>query len=143
MSHFAAIGSVVARYAAPHVNAVHINAVKDSADLARRLDRLRRLAWLLNGAFRLPGIRTRFGVDTLLDLVPGGGDAVQLSLSLYIVWEAWRLGVSRSVLRRMMLNVAIEASIGLVPVAGDLFDTVFKADLRNMALIDAELRRRA
>lgn len=122
---------------------MHIDGVKDSADLARRLDRLRRLAWLLNGAFRLPGIRTRFGVDTLLDLVPGGGDAVQLALSLYIVWEAWRLGVSRSILRRMMLNVAIEASIGLVPIAGDVFDTVFKADLRNMALIDAELRRRA
>jgi len=110
--------------------------------VAERVARLRRLAWWLNGAFRLPGIRTRFGVDTFLNLVPGGGDAVQAALSLYIVWEARRLGVRPAILKRMLGNVAIEAVVGVVPILGDLFDTVFKADLRNIALMEAELGRR-
>ena len=66
------------------------------AELHRRLERLHRLAWWLNSAAKLPGIRTRIGLDTLLGLVPGGGDLVGAGLSLYIVWEGHRLGVDRA-----------------------------------------------
>ncbi|WP_029605746.1 DUF4112 domain-containing protein [Kozakia baliensis] len=111
----------------------------EMAAFRRRLERIRKLAWWLNGAFRIPGIRTRFGLDTFLTLIPGGGDAVQAIISLYIVWEAHRMGVPKSIIRKMLVNVGIEAAVGVVPIAGDLFDTVFKADLRNIALIDTYL----
>lgn len=110
--------------------------------LRRRLKKLRRLAWMLNGAFRIPGIRFRFGLDTFLMALPGGGDAIQALLSLYIVWEARRMGIATPVLGQMLRNVAIEAGVGLLPVLGDVFGTVFKADLRNIALIEDWLRTR-
>lgn len=108
-------------------------------ELRRRLDRIRRLAWLLNSAARIPGLRLRAGLDTVLGLLPGGGALIGTVLSLYIVWEGRRMGVDRQTVQRMLGNVAIEAVVGLVPLAGDLFDTVFKADLRNIALIEAAL----
>ncbi|WP_225198360.1 DUF4112 domain-containing protein [Gluconobacter oxydans] len=112
------------------------------AELRVRLDRIRRLAWLLNSAARIPGLRLRAGLDTLLGLLPGGGALIGTALSLYIVWEGRRMGVDRQTVQRMLGNVAIEAVVGLVPLAGDLFDTVFKADLRNIALIEAALAGR-
>lgn len=111
----------------------------DRADARARLARIRKLAWLLNGAFRIPGVRMRFGLDTLIGLVPGGGDTISALLSLYIVHQAWRLGVPRPLLMRMLGNVAIEAVAGVVPILGDLFDTAFKADLRNIAIIEQAL----
>lgn len=113
------------------------------AELRRRLDRIRRLAWLLNSAARIPGLRLRAGLDTVLGLLPGGGALIGTALSLYIVWEGRRMGVGRQTVQRMLGNVAIEAVVGLVPLAGDLFDTVFKADLRNIALIEAALGQAA
>ena len=111
-------------------------------DAERRLARLRRLAWLIDGAARLPGTRFRFGLNSVIGLVPGGGDVVLAGLSLLIVWEAHRLGVPRAVLARMVANVGIEAVGGAVPLLGDAFDMVFKANLRNVALVEEYLRRR-
>lgn len=99
--------------------------------------RLQRLAWLLDDSIPLPGLRFRVGLDALLGLVPGLGDAAGVLLSSYIVREAWRLGVPRSVLLRMALNVAIEGVVGAVPLLGDLFDAAWKANVRNVALLDA------
>lgn len=113
------------------------------AELYRRLERLHRLAWWLNSAAKLPGIRTRIGLDTLLGLVPGGGDLVAAGLSLYIVWEGHRLGVDRATVLKMLVNVGVECAVGIVPVLGDIFDTVFKADLRNIALMEQAIQRRA
>ena len=107
-----------------------------SAEAAKRLARLRRLAWLMDGAFRLPGSKFRFGLNSLLGLPPGAGDAVLGAISLYIVYEAYRLGVPRPDIARMIGNVVVETAIGAVPVAGDLFDVAFKANLRNLAIID-------
>ena len=111
------------------------------AEAARRLARLRRLAWLMDGAFRLPGSKFRFGLNSLLGLPPGAGDALLGLISLYIVYEGYRLGVSRADLARMVGNVAIETAIGSVPVAGDLFDVAFKANLRNLSIIDRHVSR--
>lgn len=112
------------------------------AEAARRLTWLRRVAWLLDGAARLPGTRFRFGLNGLIGLVPGGGDAVLAALSLAIVWQARRLGVPRPVLARMLANVGIEFVGGLLPIAGDVFDMAFKANLRNLDLIESHLRAR-
>ena len=100
--------------------------------------RLKRVAWLLDSAIPLPG-GYRIGLDGLIGLVPGLGDVVAALLSSYIVVEAARLRVPASVLLRMGLNVALELIIGAVPVAGDLFDFAFKANERNVRLLEASL----
>lgn len=110
-------------------------------DARARLARLRRLAWLVDGALRVPGTRFRFGLNSVIGLLPFGGDAVLALVSLYIVWEAHRLGTPRPVLARMLGNVGIEAAAGAVPWLGDLFDVAFKANLRNLALLDEHLSR--
>ncbi len=103
--------------------------------------RLRRLAWLLDSAVRLPGLKFRVGLDALLGLVPGLGDAAGVVLSGYIVLRSWRLGAPRSVLLRMALNVVVEGVVGAVPLLGDLFDAAWKANMRNVALLEAHLER--
>lgn len=103
--------------------------------------RLRRLAWLLDSAVRLPGLKFRVGLDALVGLVPGLGDAAGVVLSSYIVLRSWQLGVPRSVLLRMALNVVVEGVVGAVPLLGDLFDAAWKANMRNVALLEAHLER--
>lgn len=99
------------------------------------LKRLDRLARLLDTSIGIPGTRWRFGLDPILGLVPGVGDLAGAALSGYIVYEAWRLGVPRAVLARMIANVAAETLLGTVPVAGDLFDAWWKANRRNVDLL--------
>ena len=99
------------------------------------LARLDRYATLMDTRFRVPGTRIRFGLDPIIGLLPGIGDALGLALSLYVVVEAVRLGVSKRVLFRMLRNVGLEALVGGVPVLGDVFDIAFKANLRNAALL--------
>ncbi len=110
-----------------------------AATAARRLSRLRKLAWVVDGAFRLPGTKFRFGLNSLIGLTPAAGDAVLAGISLYIVYEAHRLGVPRDKIARMIRNVGIEAAAGAVPIVGDLFDMGFKANLRNLAIIEDHL----
>ncbi|GCE80011.1 DUF4112 domain-containing protein [Komagataeibacter oboediens] len=107
-----------------------------SHDIRQEVARLRRLATLLDAAFRIPGTKARWGLDTLIGLLPVGGTALMLLPSLYIVWKSWRLGVGRPTLARMLANVVVEAAADLVPVLGDVFDTAFKADLRNVTLLE-------
>ncbi len=109
---------------------------------AARLARLRRLAWLLDGQFGLPGTKFRFGVNSLLGLWPVAGDVTLGAVSLYIIWEAKRLGAPRALLGQMLANVAVEVLGGSVPVLGDMFDMAFKANLRNLALLERWLQRR-
>lgn len=99
---------------------------------------IRRLAWLLDSAIRLPG-GFRIGLDGIVGLVPGIGDALGLLASTYIIVRARRFGVPGVVLARMIGNVALEFVIGTIPVLGDLFDFAFKANLRNLALMEQYL----
>ena len=105
----------------------------------RRLKRLRRLAWMMDGAFRIPGSKFRFGLNSLLGMPPVAGDVMLGAISLYIVYEGYRLGLPRTSLARMLGNVAVETAVGTVPIAGDLFDVAFKANLRNLAIIDSHI----
>jgi Domain of unknown function (DUF4112) len=112
----------------------------------RSIERLRQLAYLLDDRFRIPGTGYRIGLDGLIGLVPGVGDAVTTLLALYIVHEARRLGLPLTKLGRMGLNVGVDAVLGAVPLLGDLFDVAWKANRRNLALLldhlDAERRTR-
>jgi len=104
-----------------------------------RLRRLRALAWFLDRLFSLGGNR-RFGVEPLIGLIPGLGDWVGGVLSLYILYEAARLGVSWTVLGRMGINVLLETVVGSVPIAGDIFDFIWQANMRNVRLVEQHYR---
>ena len=108
-------------------------------DAPRALTRVRRLATLLDAALRVPGTRIRVGLDSLLGLFPGGGDAAGAVLSGGVVLAAARLGAPPSLLLRMLGNLALDALVGAVPVLGDLFDVAWKANLRNVRLLERHL----
>jgi hypothetical protein len=113
----------------------------DAAERSAALDRLDMLATAFDTAFILPGTNVRFGVESLLRLVPGVGDAIASLLSCYLLYEASRLGVPRLLLMRMAANVALEGLVGAVPVAGDAFDVFFRANRRNVALLRQHFAR--
>lgn len=99
-------------------------------------ERVRRLARLLDAAVRIPGTDVRFGLDAVLGLIPGGGDVAGAVLSAWIVLTAARLGAPLPVLLRMTGNLALDVVLGAVPVVGDLVDVGWKANLRNVALLE-------
>ena len=116
-----------------------------SFDLARpqgrqeRIARVDALANLFDTAFVIPGTQIRFGLDALIGLVPGIGDAITTVMALFIVNEARALGAPRMLVARMLGNVALDGVVGAVPLVGDLFDVAFRANRRNMALLRAHL----
>ncbi len=111
-----------------------------SGNAEAKLRRIRRLAWLVDAAFVMPGTRFRFGLNSLIGLAPGAGDAVLGVISLYIIYEAAQLGVPRAVLLRMIGNVVVEVLGGSIPVIGDIFDVALKANIRNIRLLERHLR---
>jgi len=113
----------------------------DAVERRAALDRLDILATAFDTAFILPGTNVRFGVESILRLVPGVGDAIASVLSCYLLYEASRLGVPRLLLARMAANVALEGLVGAVPVAGDAFDVFFRANRRNVALLRRHFAR--
>lgn len=112
-----------------------------SASRAERIARIDRLATLLDTRFAIPFTKIRFGADSLIGLAPGIGDAITTALALYIVYEAHRLGAPKTLLARMLGNVAIDGAVGIVPVAGDVFDVMFRANRRNVRILREHLDR--
>ena len=104
-----------------------------------RLKRVHLLSYLLDEQFRLPGTQQRVGLDGLLGLIPGVGDAFGMLLSTYILFEATSLGAPRTLLLRMVANIALDTLVGAIPIVGDLFDIAWKANKKNVALLDAYL----
>jgi len=111
----------------------------DFPALEARYRRLRQIAVLMDGFLRVPGTKFRFGLNSLIGLPPGAGDAMLAAISLWIVWQGSKLGLPREKIVRMLVNVAVEAALGSIPVLGDLFDVIWKANLRNLAIIEAHL----
>ncbi len=105
------------------------------------LVRLEALAHILDSAFLIPGINRRVGLEAVIGLVPVVGDIAGMVISSYIVYEAKRLGAPRWLIARMALNVAFDGAVGVVPLAGDLFDAAFKANRRNVRLLRRWLER--
>jgi Domain of unknown function (DUF4112) len=101
----------------------------------QRLARLDVVAKLLDVAFILPGTNIRYGIDGIIRLVPVVGDLIASAFSLWLVREARALGAPWHVTARMLANVALEGVVGMVPIAGDAFDVMFRANIRNMRLL--------
>jgi hypothetical protein len=105
------------------------------------LERLDRRSRILDVAFAVPGTNLRFGVEAILPLVPGIGDAAATALSCWLLYEASQLGVPRALLARMIANVLVEGAAGAVPIAGDLFDIGWRANRRNVRLLHEHFER--
>jgi hypothetical protein len=103
---------------------------------AKGLERYTLLTHLFDQAFRVPGTKWRFGLDALLGLLPGAGDVVGALVGAYGILVARELGAPASIQLRMLANVALDALTGAVPIAGDIFDFVFKAHVRNRVLLE-------
>ncbi len=105
----------------------------------RSLEIARRLAHITDRAVRIPFTRFEFGLDAIFGLIPGAGDAAGALLSASVVVIGVKAGVPGATLVRMLGNVAVDTLVGTVPVLGDVFDAAWKANVRNVALIDAHL----
>jgi hypothetical protein len=101
-----------------------------------RLDSLRRWAVILDSLFRVPGTSYRFGLDAIAGLIPGVGDLASPIYTALILVEGLRLRVPAVVQARMVLNAALDMIIGLVPLFGDIADVAWKANLRNLTLLE-------
>ena len=106
------------------------------------LARLEIFARLLDTRWRIPGTGIRFGADAVLSLIPGVGPVASTAISGYLIWKAYRLGVSTGTLLRMAGNVGLDGLISAVPIAGSIGDIFFRANLRNMALLRKSLLHR-
>lgn len=103
------------------------------------LKRLDKLAALLDARWKIPGTDIRFGLDSLIGLIPGIGDAATALISVYLMGEAKAAGASNKLLGKMAVNVGVEFLVGLVPVIGDLFDIGWRANQRNMTMLRNEI----
>jgi hypothetical protein len=109
----------------------------------RQLAKLKHLQWLSywsDNSLSIPGTQWRFGLESLAGFLPFGGDAIGILLSCYIVWQAMEFGLSRTMLSQMVWNLLLDGLAGSVPVMGDIFDTTWKANSRNLRLLEGHLR---
>ena len=104
-----------------------------------KVRKLRRISQLLDSAISIPGTKISLGLDPILGLLPGGGDALTGGISAYIVIEAAKMGVSRDILGKMIGNILIDSFSGTIPIVGDLFDVGWKANVKNMELLEKHL----
>ncbi len=109
--------------------------IADPGSVEETRRRLDMVAWLMDSAIEIPGLKVRMGVDSILGLLPVVGDAISALISTYIVAEAARLGAPRPVIARMTVNVLTDTIVGMVPVAGDVFDVAWKANRKNVQLL--------
>lgn len=106
----------------------------------RNLKHIDYLARLMDAQFRLPGTNFRFGLDAIIGLIPGGGDLSTFAVSGYMLWIMAQNGASGFVLARMVLNVLLDTIVGSIPILGDLFDMVYKSNMRNLRLMQEHYR---
>ncbi len=107
---------------------VHVETLK-------KLNRLRVIAKFMDSGWGIPFTKVRFGADAVAGLIPGFGDAGAALVSLYIVLEARKLGAPNHLLVKMLANVAIDTGLGTIPVVGDIFDVLFKSNIKNIDLL--------
>jgi len=108
----------------------------DPASIRRRVEAMEHV---LERSFVIPGINRPIGLDAIVGLVPVVGDFITMAMGAYIVWEARNLGLPKWKLLRMAGNVAFDTAIGAVPLAGDLFDFMFRSNTRNLKIIRKHL----
>lgn len=131
-SHTAPLGPFRWQLSAP----ARVERKADDSSLAAEVEFL---AHLLDDVFVIPGTGIRFGLDGLLGLVPGLGDTLTSLASFYILSAGRRYGVPRIMLARMAGNIAVDYLVGMLPLLGDAFDVYWKANLRNVRLLQRHL----
>jgi hypothetical protein len=104
-----------------------------------KLRRIRKIAKILDTAIGIPGTKFRIGLDPILGLIPGGGDLVGAAISAYMIYLATSFGLEKSKVTQMIKNIALETTVGFVPIVGDLFDVYFKANIRNLDILEQHL----
>ncbi|MGL5076281.1 MAG: DUF4112 domain-containing protein [Waterburya sp.] len=107
----------------------------------KNLQRIRKLANLLDTAIGIPGTKFRIGLDPILGLVPGGGDLIAALMSAYMIYLATRFKLEKEEIGKMVGNVAIETIFGSIPLVGDIFDAYFKANIRNLEILENHLQK--
>lgn len=120
-------------------HSLRLGTEEEHAEVAR----LKRLARIMDAAIGVPGTKFRIGWDPFVSLIPGVGDAASAMVSVFIVYRAARLGVSWSLVLRMLANVLIDTVLGSVPVIGDLFDVGWQANIKNVELLERAMSSRA
>jgi Domain of unknown function (DUF4112) len=110
--------------------------------LEESVARLEAVGRLMDGAIVLPGTNIRLGLDAIIGLVPVAGDVISGLVSSYLIWEARQLGAPRWLIARMMANALLDTTIGAIPVVGDAFDLMFRANMKNMALLRRHMEKR-
>lgn len=108
----------------------------DAAAAEAALGRARFVSNLLDDAVEIPGTNVRVGLDPLLGVISGYGDAVAAAISLYPVVEAYRFGAPRRTLAKMLSLVAVDFALGSVPVLGTVFDAFWKANRWNVRTLE-------
>lgn len=111
-----------------------------SSDSDRGLTAVRKLKYILDEAFRIPGTNVRIGWDPIIGLVPWAGDALTALLSCAIVLQAHRMGVPRVVQLRMLMNIALDVLLGALPIVGDVADVFWKSNSWNFSLLERHAR---
>jgi hypothetical protein len=112
----------------------------DTDSKLAKLQRLRKLSDLWDRSIGVPGTQFRVGLESLVGLLPVGGDFIGILMSTYILFQAIEFKLPVSVLIKMLFNIIIDGSVGSIPVLGDLFDTTWKANTKNVNLLEAHLR---
>lgn len=107
--------------------------------LDEKLVRLRQLSENLDESFTIPGTNIKFGMDALLGLVPGGGDLISGIFSLYMLRAAVKMKLPKRAIFSMLVNILLDTTIGIIPVAGDIFDIFWKSNKRNLKIIEKHL----
>ena len=118
---------------------IHMDvSINDRAEQDAILRDLRRISRIMDSSIGIPFTRIRFGLDSLIGLIPGAGDAATMLVSLYAIMRARDLGVSKTVLMKMARNTLIDAGLGSIPIVGDVFDVFYKSNQRNLELVLSE-----
>ena len=111
----------------------------DKIQQLKNLKRIRKISRLLDSAIGIPGTKIRFGLDPILGLIPGGGDLIGGLISAYMVYLATSFGLKKEEIGKMVGNVALETVLGSVPLVGDIFDAYFKANIRNLEILEQHI----
>ncbi len=102
----------------------------------KALLKAQKLANLLDTAVKLPFIPIRIGLDSIVGLIPGAGDALMLFVSLRIVWLGKSLGMPKALIAQMVKNSAIDFGLGFIPFVGDIADIFYKANQKNVRIME-------
>ncbi|WP_246040555.1 DUF4112 domain-containing protein [Roseovarius arcticus] len=115
---------------------------RSGTKISQDLDRIDRMAQLMDAQFRLPVVGTRIGLDGIVGLVPGIGDLLMFGPAVWMITKGWQHGARKRTILRMMANSGTDFVLGAVPLVGDLFDIGFKANIRNARLLRRDLGTR-